>query len=427
MKVEGKILRIRMFGAFTMNYGGVPLLLNKVGNSKSIRLLQMLLLSLENGISKSELIDGLYGWEKGDTGNHNKNLNNLIYRVKRQMCASGLPDEEYIEIKNGMCYWKSEIPLDLDTIKFEHTIQSAEESQGREHIRQLQAANEMYCGELLPMNLSEVWFFERSNYFKKLYIRTIRELEKEFKLNNDYKNLLALYSRAAIIYPFESWQTWQIRCHLEMYQYEAALDIYNKTMELYAREMGNPPMEEMQKCFEELKLKDRNHKRRFGDLKSWETMDKIFMGRQGNIIKAIFESKHEKGAYYCTYPSFIDYCRLIVRTKERYEFQASLMFLTLTQRKKNGLTEQMVLSEQMELLKTAIGTALRRGDAYTRYGNRHFILMLTKIDEDLCSIVFRRIESAYEGMPSSKGDLWYHAALTQELERSALGFEADLE
>ena len=41
-----------------------------------------------------------------------------------------------------------------------------------------------------------------------------------------------------------------------------------------------------------------------------------------------------KGAYYCTYPSFVDYCRLIVRAKERNEFPAVLMFLTLSQKKK---------------------------------------------------------------------------------------------
>ena len=40
----------------------------------------------EKGISKSELIDNLYGWnEKQDMVNGNKNLNNLIYRLKKQL------------------------------------------------------------------------------------------------------------------------------------------------------------------------------------------------------------------------------------------------------------------------------------------------------------------------------------------------------
>ncbi len=79
-----------MLGGFSMYYGEDPVVFNKMGSSKSVRLLQMLLLSLKNGISKSELIDNLYGWnEKQDMANGNKNLNNLIYRLKKQLISSG--------------------------------------------------------------------------------------------------------------------------------------------------------------------------------------------------------------------------------------------------------------------------------------------------------------------------------------------------
>ncbi len=78
-----KALRIQMLGGFAIYYGGEAVALKKVGGSKSIRLLQMLLLSLPGGIFKSEIMDNLYGWnEKADMENRNKNLNNLIYRLK---------------------------------------------------------------------------------------------------------------------------------------------------------------------------------------------------------------------------------------------------------------------------------------------------------------------------------------------------------
>lgn len=47
------VLRIQMFGGFAMYYGGNPVTLNKAGSSKSVRLLQMLLLSLYSGIAKT--------------------------------------------------------------------------------------------------------------------------------------------------------------------------------------------------------------------------------------------------------------------------------------------------------------------------------------------------------------------------------------
>lgn len=129
-----KVLRINMFGGFAMYYGENAVILNKTGSSKSVRLLQILLLSLKGGISKSELIDNLYGWnDKTDMANRNKNLNNLIYRLKGQLAAGGLPEGEYVEIIDGMCSFKSAIPLELDTQRFEETVIAARSTGGKTH------------------------------------------------------------------------------------------------------------------------------------------------------------------------------------------------------------------------------------------------------------------------------------------------------
>ena len=418
MDMTGKVLRVQMFGGFSMHYGDEIITMNKAGSSKSVRLLQMLLLSLESGIAKNELMDNLYGWnEKTDTANSNRNLNNLIYRLKGQLIACGLPEDEYVALNEGMCSFKSSICLELDTQQFEALIRQAGEKSGAERISLYTRANEMYCGELLPGNQTDMWFFNKSNYFKELYLQSIRELEREFLQNRDYKNRLQLYLRAAAVYPFDNWQTQLIRCNLEIYRYEEALEIYNNTMELYAREMGSPPAAEMQECFEGVELPDNHHSRDTGDPDSWKSMDKMFSGKKDEIRKAILAEEEAKGAYYCTYPSFVDYCRMVVRAKERNQFSAVLMFLTLSQRRKRSSQKQMNLQEQMLLLKEVIGDSLRIGDAFTRYGNRHFILMLIQTEKEACSAIFRRIERAYM-RGSGKGDLWYYADMTRELGES---------
>lgn len=81
--------------------------------------------------------------------------------------------------------------------------------------------------------------------------------------------------------------------------------------------------------------------------------------------------------------------------------------------------KQINLHEQMEILKRVIGDSLRLGDAYTRYGNRHFILMLTRTVEDSCVDIFRRIETAYL-QRFGKGNLWYYTDMTQKLDKGAL-------
>ena len=114
---QEKVLRVQLLGGFAMYYGDEAVKLNKMGSSKSVRLFQMLLLSYPNGISKNELIDNLYGWNesRADTVNRNRNLNNLIYRLKRQLVACGLPEEEYVELNEGKCCLKISMQLDTDT------------------------------------------------------------------------------------------------------------------------------------------------------------------------------------------------------------------------------------------------------------------------------------------------------------------------
>lgn len=156
MAMTDKTLRIQLLGGFSMYYGDEALALNKTGGSKSIRLLQMLLLSLPGGIPKGELLDSLYGWnEKTDTANRNKNLNNLIYRLKGQLMSAGLPDDDYVEIREGRCCFKSRLPLALDTQQFEAAMEKARaEKDSDRRMSLFDTANGMYRGELLPSNLS---------------------------------------------------------------------------------------------------------------------------------------------------------------------------------------------------------------------------------------------------------------------------------
>ncbi len=126
-----KELHVQMLGGFSMYYGDEAIALNKIGGSKSLRLLQILLLSRRSGISKNELMDYLYGWnEKAAAVNRNKNLNNLIYRLKGQLISCGLPDSEYIKIREGMCWFKPEFPVVLDTEVFEETVETVKKMRG---------------------------------------------------------------------------------------------------------------------------------------------------------------------------------------------------------------------------------------------------------------------------------------------------------
>lgn len=274
-------------------------------------------------------------------------------------------------------------------------------------------ANKLYCGELLPVNQTDAWFYQKSNRYKSLYLETVDELERFFLQEKDALSRLELYTKAAAIYPFDNWQIKQIHCLLEMYRYEDALKIYQDTMELYAREIGSEAPQQLHECFEQLELLEEGHRENIKDPYGWKKLDRVFLGKKNSLRKMLFHEENRKGAYYCTYPSFVDYCHLIARTAGRNKVEAVLMFLTLSRSEKKTVRAQMDLPGEMEKLKTAIGSTLRMGDAYTRYGNRHFILMLANTKMNFCGTIFERIEKAYAQV--GRGELWYYADMTQEL------------
>lgn len=126
-----KVLRVQMFGGFAMYYDDEAVALHKVESSKSVRLLQMLLLSLKNGLAKSELIDTLYNWnDQPGMPNRNKNLNNLVYHLRKQLVSCGLPDEEYVEIHDGSCCFKASFPVEVDAEQFEKLVKKTDRISG---------------------------------------------------------------------------------------------------------------------------------------------------------------------------------------------------------------------------------------------------------------------------------------------------------
>ena len=194
------------------------------------------------------LLENLYGMREG--ANQNNSLNNLIFRLRKHLLALGCSQSDDIVIKNGRCWLISKEKICLDVLEFKKLLGMAEPAMGEEKEKLLVQALALYQGELLPQISTEMWVMAESLELKQYFERAVNTLGKLWGNQKKYRQLLPVYTKAAQIYPFENWQTQLIRCNVEMYRYEEAFHIYNDTMELYTRELGNPPMADMQKCFE---------------------------------------------------------------------------------------------------------------------------------------------------------------------------------
>lgn len=92
------------------------------------------------------------------------------------------------------------------------------------------------------------------------------------------------------------------------------------------------------------------------------------------------EKESIEGAYYCTYPSFVDVYHVFGRMMERTGMSVFLMLCTLNFI--NIETDDENQKYYSELLRESIQKAVRKGDFYTRYNIQQYLVMLIGITKD---------------------------------------------
>ena len=370
-------LEIRMLGTFSVNYAGREIVIDRNAVSKTTQLLQMLALHGQEGISKAGLIDALYGRETVE--NKNGSLNNTIFRLRRQLKAAGLPDSQYICIQNGMCTWDEAIPLWVDVCEFQNLAEESQSKTGQEEIRLCRKAVACYTGEFLPNMIGEAWVTVENVHCKELYTNCVRKLCEYYMKEEHYEETLRIATSASVIYPFEDWQLWQIDSLMAMSRYQEAMEVYEKATKLVLDELGLPPSPEMLRRF-----------RIMGEHVS-QTAEVT-----EDIRKRMDEKVHIEGAYYCSFPGFIDIYHVFSRMMERNGATVYIMLCTLKGISvKDGYIEGKD-REASELLAEAIRGSLRRGDFYTRYSYSQYLILFSDIRMENCKIVSDRIQKRFE-------------------------------
>lgn len=377
------ILKVRMLGGFTLEYKGKELVLDRNNVSKTTQLFQILLLHTQHGgISKAALIDVLYG--RTEVENKNGSLNNTLFRLRKQLKSAGLPESNYININSGMCTWDPEIAVWVDVCEFENLVALIrKEKRETDRLHLLMEAWKCYRGEFLPDMIGENWVAVENVKCRDDYFMCTEELCKWLKAHERYEDLHRVSHVAAKIYPFDEWQIWEIESLIGMSRYKEGLEVYKDTEKLLFEEMGVAPSAKMLEQFQLM-----------GERTSQAA------GAIGDIKERLKEKDEAVGAYYCPFPSFIDIYHVFSRMMERSGLSVFVMLCTLDYEKDSVSDEGE--KEMSEVLKEAIQSSVRKGDFYTRYNVRQYIVMLIGISQENCPIVTKRIDKAFRRLNGGK-------------------------
>ena len=371
------MLKVRMLGQEEITYGEHPILSGKNKITKSMELLLLLLHRKETGMARSRLADALYGVDEvADAGN---SLRVTSHRLRKLLLDAGMPEEDFITIREGIYRWSSREEMDVDVWKFRELIEGAEKE--IDEVRKaelLRTACQMYRGEFLPKLSGQEWALLAAASYKKMYCDALIWLIEWLKKRREYDEILCLVETACRLYPFEEWQTVKIDCYIAQNRYNEAMAEYENTARMLAEELGVAPSERMMEQFREMSSHISNRP-----------------GTVEDIKHGLQEDKKDWGAFYCTPPSFRDVYRMVRRNMERSGRSVYLLVCSLTDSQGRAMEQGEKLEQLAGKLGDAIHSSLRRGDAFTRYSASQYLVMLGGISWENCQIVINRITDSF--------------------------------
>lgn len=371
---------IQMLGNFSMVYQGKQIQLGKWLSAKMIHLLLLLISSRGEGMSRVDLIRRIYGADEKDTQASNS-LRAMIFRLRRSIQESGLPDGEYISNKGGRYVWTNQpLETELDVETFQSLVKAGfDEMDPGIRVDLLVAACKSYRGDFMPEMLSDEWVVQANWRYRELYMRALREMTRQLKNQKRHKELLEYCELVLKRYPSEEWRENKMECLIALKQYQEAMEYY-KNLEQESRQVCSPVLSD------KLKEAYRNAK----NMAQYETAD------MDQIQKALAPDTEQESASACGYLEFTEIYRYLLRVFERENISSRLLLLTLTNADGTSVKPSGDLETARSSLEYAIQSIISASDLYTRYGSTQYLVLLTAKEEQDGQNVGEQIRERFE-------------------------------
>lgn len=384
-------LQVRMFSAYSMIFNGKPVNIMRGSGTKVMQLFAMLLLAGENGVAKRSLISHIYGQGRERCADPNRNLNNLIYRLKKQLVLWGM-EGAAVYLAGGTARLKTDFPVEIDVLMFEQKVAEALAAEGPARIGLLADAAGLYTGEFLEEFCTELWVIQKDQELKKQYFHVIERLGEAYRTRGSLLKARDIYHKASLFFPFEFWQLKEMDCLIAMKDYDGAYAVYKDAERLYDEELGIMPGDEYRERLAVIENNSLHPARRLSD-----------------IVDSLREEQSEE-AYFCFYPVFTDFCRILSRIAERIGQPACLLLCTWSARPgriQASSGRKHTEQQQMEILGDVIADVFRKGGVFTRFSSCQYLILLSGSGREdgvrACDCLYR----AWKKRPDAAGDLSY--------------------
>ena len=400
---EEKSIQVSMLGGCSLSYDGRTIDGKLVRSKRIWTLLEYLITYRVRCVPQDELIDLLYQEDK--SGTPAGALKTLVHRAREALSRLGFADGKELIIKCAGGYrWNPEIPIALDTERFEKLLREASlcAADGEKQLQLRLEALELYRGDYLPEAATEIWAMSTATYFRFRYMKAVNEVLEALTEKERFDEVISLAGKAIAIDPYdEALYLNLILALVNMNRIQSAREQYESMTRLFYGELGVSPSKELQSLYKKL-IKLEN-----GVEKDLDVVSAELCGTQT-----------ANGAFFCEYEIFRDIFRLERSRAGRDGRSLHICLINAESRQGNPLTAK-AQNTVMRRLCTCIGKNLRGGDVYSRYSVSQFIVMLPLASRESSEKVLERVARCFRrDNPHSSAAVTYSLRTVEPVQTS---------
>ena len=377
-KEEKNVIYVKTLGSYSVSYNGSEIAIGSRDESQ-IGLLMLLMFHFgKDGASRSLIKNTLF--EDRDIEDVSHAIRNVLYNMRKNLKAHGLPDAQFVKQSKGIYYWTDEVPVVEDAREFERLANEAlQETDLKKKADKLSTACYSYSGRFFAGRDNVPWIYQESERYRTLFHQVTVALIDYYKDTHKFKAMYDLALFAVRVDPFAEWEIYVVEALTNLGRFADSERYYEDTVDAYLKEYGEKSNEHV-----------RDFIRRLGEhlFHDHETIDEI----QEKLTNS--DDLGGRG-YYCSLPVFQELYQTIERTMRRNADKIFLMLCTIVDSKGNPMREGPKLTELSERLKISAVSSVRHTDTVTKYGQGQYLILLINTTEENCHIIENRINDNF--------------------------------
>lgn len=240
-------LQIRLFGGFSLQYGGEQIY--AVSRIRLQAFLAFLALHASTPLLRQQV--AFTFWPDSTEGQARNNLRKTLFDLRQALPAA----EQFLRSDAHTLHWRADGPFSLDVTTFDELIDKASSTEANNPTLArsiLDEAVALYGGDLLPGCYDE-WITPERERLRQAYCQALDRLMRLAEDGSDYRAGIAYANRLLLRDPLrESTYRRLMRLYAFRGDRASALRVYHTCVSQLQQELGVEPGEEIQAAYERI-------------------------------------------------------------------------------------------------------------------------------------------------------------------------------